>query len=125
MTKYEKGQLMGQKAKSTDFKGGLKELKVYSFRGFINLKPEAAHAVLDLVLDGKLMLTQMKKKAAEVYKLQQVQAALMGVVKEQSWLNMQQRFPNHTGSGTEQLSNMFANVSMYSFFNRFRTHTKI
>ena len=73
---------MGQKAKSTDFKGGLKELKVYSFRGFINLKPEAAHAVLDLVLDGKLMLTQMKKKAAEVYKLQQVQAALMGVVKD-------------------------------------------
>jgi len=119
MEKYEEGQLLGQKAKLSDLKGGLKGMKIYYFRGFSKLTSVAANAVLDLVLQRELSLSMLQKKAKEMEQLQNIQAALMGELDESRWEKVQKRFPHHTK--TDQLCNMFGTVSIH--FYRIQMHS--
>ena len=116
MDMHEKGGLAGQGSKTTDAKGGLKDLKVYPFRHINSMEVDAAHAVLDLVISRHMKLTQLEKKSKEVEQLMKVKSAIMGQINKMgdgdesitTWREMTERFPKHTGD--EQLVNMFGKV---------------
>ena len=60
--KHENGDLECQGSKSTDAKGRLKKIKVYHFRQINNMEEDTAHAVLNLVLSGKMALTNLERR---------------------------------------------------------------
>ena len=114
MEKHERGELKGQSAKISDAKGGMKSPKLYHFRHINNMEIDAAHAVLDLVISGDLLLGQLKEKSKEVEQLMKVQSALMGQLNLTGenftmWEEVEKKFPHHTTY--EQLVSMFGSVS--------------